>query len=131
MPPVASGRGSWWALLAAIVAAGVLSRVTHTGFRVIDKYLGDALYAAMVYTLFRLTGRIARVALWAAIAMTGIELFQLTRLPAAMLQSESQALRICARLIGTEFSGLDLLAYAVGIGCIAATDHAMPPGTSR
>ena len=67
---------SWWALLAAIIAAGLLSRTTHTGFRLVDKYAGDALYAAMVYVLLRLTGRIERVALWSAIAMTAIEFFQ-------------------------------------------------------
>ena len=127
MPQVAGGRRSWWGLLAAIVAAGLLSRVAHTGFRVVDKYLGDALYATMVYTLLRLTGRIARVVVWAAVAMMAIELFQLTRLPAGMLRSEYQAVRICARLIGTEFSVLDLLAYAVGIGCIAAVDRAESP----
>src|ERR1043165_6490407 len=46
---VAGGRGFWWGLLAAIVVAGLLSRVAHTGFRLFDKYQGDALYAAMVY----------------------------------------------------------------------------------
>lgn len=126
MAQIAGGRGSWWGLLAAIVIAGLLSRVAHTGVRVVDKYLGDALYAAMVYTLVRLTGRVTRVAMWAAVAMTAIELFQLTRVPAGMLRSEYQAVRVCARLIGTEFSVLDLLAYAVGIACIAAADRARP-----
>ena len=41
-------------LLAAIVATGILSRVIHTGWIVFDKYLGDALYAAMVYLLISL-----------------------------------------------------------------------------
>jgi len=116
-------------LLAAIVVAGLLSRVAHTGLRVLDKYLGDALYAAMVYVLFRLTGRIAHVALWAGIAMTAIELFQLTRIPADMLRSGYPAVRVGARLLGTEFSVLDLIAYAVGIGCIAAIDRAAPAAT--
>jgi hypothetical protein len=119
---VAGGRRFWWGLLAAIVAAGLLSRVAHTGWRLLDKYLGDALYAAMVYVLFRLAG-IARVAMWAAVAMTAIELFQLTRVPADMLRSAYPAVRACARLLGTEFSVLDLLAYAVGICCIAALDR--------
>ena len=48
-------------LLALIVSAGLLSRLAHTGFRLFDKHLGDARYAAMVYVLFRLTGRITRV----------------------------------------------------------------------
>ena len=88
-----------------------------------DKYLGDALYAAMVYVLFRLAG-VARVALWAAVTMTGIELFQLTGVPAGMLRSGHLVVRACGRLLGTEFSVFDLLAYAVGIGCIAAADRA-------
>ena len=124
MARVEGGRGVWWGLLAAIVSVGLLSRVAHTGFPLFDKYLGDSLYAAMVYVLFRLTGRIARVTVWAAVAMTAIEFFQLTRVPAGMLRSRYLGIRACARLLGTEFSVLDLLAYAVGIGCIAAIDHA-------
>ena len=124
MARVAGGRGVWWGLLAAIVAAGLLSRVAHTGFRLVDKYLGDSLYAAMVYVLFRLTGRIRRVTLWAAVAMTAIEFFQLTQIPAGMFRSRYLLIRVFARLLGTEFSVLDLLAYAVGIGCIAIIDHA-------
>jgi hypothetical protein len=122
MSQLIRGRRWWWGLLAAIVFVGLLSRTIHTGYRLFDKYLGDALYAAMVYTLLRLTGRITRVALWAAALMLAIELFQLTRIPAEMLGSESLIVRACARLIGTWFSFLDLLAYAVGIGCIAALD---------
>ena len=125
MPQGTGGRRFWWGLLAAIVAAGLLSRVAHTGFRLFDKYLGDALYAAMVYVIFRLTGRIPRVALWAAVTMTTVELFQLTRVPAGMLRSAYPVVRACARLLGTEFSVFDLLASAVGIGCIAAADRAM------
>ena len=67
MAQVEGGRGFWWVLLAVIVAAGLLSRLAQTGFRLFDKYLGDALYAAMVYVLFQLTGRITRVTLWAAV----------------------------------------------------------------
>jgi hypothetical protein len=124
VPKRAAGHGFWWALLAAMVAAGLLSRVAHTGFRLFDKYLGDALYAAMVYVLLRLTGRIERVLVWAAVAMTAIELFQLTRIPAGMLRSAYPAVRAAGRLLGTEFSMLDLLAYAVGIAFIAAADRA-------
>ena len=107
------------------VAAGLLSRMAHTGFRLLDKYLGDALDAAMVYVLFRLTGRIAHVAVWSAVAMTAIELFQLTLIPAGMLRSGYLVVRASGRLLGTEFSVFDLLAYAVGIGCIAAADRAI------
>ena len=116
------GQRFWWASLAAIIAAGLLSRTVHTGLVLIDKYLGDALYAAMIYVILRLTGRIARVALWSAAAVTAIELFQLTGIPAGMAASESIVVRVCARLLGTQFSVLDLAAYAVGIACIAFAD---------
>lgn len=113
----------WWVLLALIIAAGLLSRTTHTGLVLFDKYLGDALYAAMVYVLIRLTGPVQRVTLWSAIAMVAIELFQLTGIAATMINSDSPLVRIIARLLGTHFSFLDLAAYAVGIAGIAALDH--------
>src|SRR3954464_5490611 len=115
MPQRTAARRFWWGVLAAIVAAGLLSRVAHTGFRLVDKYLGDALYAAMVYVLFRLTGRIKHVALWTAVTMTAIELFQLTGIPRGLSRRGSHVVRLCATLMGTEFSFRDLLAYAVGI----------------
>jgi hypothetical protein len=62
-------------LLAGIVAIGILSRVVHTGLVVFDKYLGDALYATMVYTILRLLLRSTSVALPAMFVMAGIELF--------------------------------------------------------
>ncbi len=55
--------------------------------------------------------------------MTAIELFQLTMIPAHMLESEHWITRICARLMGVQFSFLDLLAYGVGIGCIYFVDR--------
>jgi hypothetical protein len=56
------------------------------------------------------------VAASAMAIMAAIELFQLTLIPLRMLASEYLLLRICARLLGTEFSIWDLLAYGVGIG---------------
>ena len=96
-------RRSWVFCIIGIIALGILSRVVHTGLAVFDKYLGDALYAAMV-------------------VMSAIELFQLTLIPARMLASENWITRICARLMGLQFSFLDLLAYGVGIGCIYLVD---------
>src|SRR6185436_19396185 len=101
---------------------GALSRVAHTGLSIFDKYLGDALYAAMVYSILRLLWRTAAVAIPAMVVMTAIELFQLTAIPAHLLGSEYLVARICARLMGTEFSLLDLLAYGAGIWCIYLAD---------
>lgn len=116
-------RGFWWWILATVIGAGILSRAVHTGFVVLDKYVGDALYAAMVYILLRLTGRVSHVGWLAAVVMVAIELFQLTGVAAGMLRGEHLAGRVLARLLGTEFGVLDLVAYAVGIGCLAAFDR--------
>ncbi len=81
-----------------IVAAGLLTRMVPLGNILWDKYLGDALYAAMVCTIVRRT--------WvAALVMVAIECFQLTGVSRGLV----------GRLLGTTFSFLDLAAYAVGI----------------
>jgi hypothetical protein len=87
-----------------------------------DKYLGDALYAAMVYVILRLVWRRAAVVAPAAVIMIVIELFQLTLIPAQMAVSTHPIVRICARLIGTELSFLDLAACAAGIACVYLVD---------
>jgi hypothetical protein len=116
-------RLSWVLCIAGIIGMGILSRMVHTGWVVLDKYLGDALYAAMVYGVLRLFLRSAAAAgAWAGVAMIAIECFQLTGMAAGMLESEVLAVRICARLLGTHFSWLDLAAYGVGIGCMGAVD---------
>jgi hypothetical protein len=125
MDPGLKSRTSWIFWLAGIIAVGILSRVVHTGLPVFDKYLGDALYAAMVYTILRLFWRAearARLAVSAMAILTVIELFQLTMIPAHLLANEHVMVRICARLMGTEFSFLDLLTYAVGITFIFLAD---------
>jgi hypothetical protein len=117
-------RASWILCLIGIITMGILSRVFHTGLVVFDKYLGDALYAAMVYVILRLLWRAGAVAVAVStmVVMTVVELFQLTMIPAHMLASEHWIARICARLMGTDFSFLDLLAYGVGIGCVYLAD---------
>ena len=125
MVPGLKSRTSWIFCLAGIIAVGILSRVVHTGLLVFDKYLGDALYAAMVYTILRISwmaAESARLAVSAMAIMTVIELFQLTMIPAHLLANEHVMVRICARLMGTEFSFVDLLTYAVGIACMYLAD---------
>ena len=120
-------------LLVCIVALGIASRAVHTGWIVIDKYLGDALYSAMVYTWISLFTRVTplRKAVIAMSIMTVIELFQLTLIPAQMALSPNIAIRIPARLLGTQFSFLDLFAYAVGICGVFFLDRGAQPNPDR
>ena len=110
---------------------GIASRVVHVGNVLWDKYLGDALYAAMVYEILRLlwrpvgrsSGRPGAVAVWAMGVMVAIELFQLTGIAARMSGSEHLAVRVVARLMGTQFSLGDLAAYGAGISCLYVIDR--------
>jgi hypothetical protein len=88
-----------------------------------DKYLGDALYAAMVYAILRIFRKPRASALGAMILMTALEFFQRTQIPAHLLTSSHLFVRIAARLMGTQFSYVDLLTYAVGIVCIYLADR--------
>ena len=114
--------------LACIIAIGIASRLIHTGWIVFDKYLGDSLYAAMVFTIISLFTRIRplRKAAVAMSIMTAIELFQLTLIPAHMALDPNIALRIVGRLLGTEFGFLDLFAYAVGIAGVFLMEVGRP-----
>ncbi|MCA2971783.1 MAG: DUF2809 domain-containing protein [Acidobacteriaceae bacterium] len=118
-----TAQGWFWIRSAlGIIVLGLLSRSVTTGWIVIDKYLGDALYAAMVYALLRVVLRAGPAAAGAAVLMAAIESFQLTGIPARMLASGNGLIRVVARLLGVQFGWADLLAYAVGIGMIRAID---------
>ncbi|WP_051670669.1 DUF2809 domain-containing protein [Bryobacter aggregatus] len=105
-----------------VVALGLFSRVMPIGWVLWDKYLGDALYAAMVFLLL---GACFRLGVWpnalcSMSLMTAIECFQLTGLPAAWVQSPALGWQLIGRAVGTSFSMFDLTAYAVGVLLIAA-----------
>ena len=115
-------RAPWIVCLAIIIPVGILSRIVRTGFVLFDKYLGDVLYAAMIYAILRLWWTSRAAAVCAAAVMIAIELFQLTLIAAQMLTSEHLIVRIVARLMGTHFGYLDLLAYFFAIGCMYLLD---------
>lgn len=123
-------RWFWAKCALGIIALGLLSRSVVTGLVVFDKYAGDGLYAAMVYAMLRLRWRARAAAGGAAGVMLALELFQLTGIPAQMLESGNGMMRMGARLLGVQFGYLDLLAYGVGIGCIHVWDAAVGMGRS-
>ena len=132
--PRLRSQAFWARCLVGIVTTGILSRVVHTGLVVFDKYMGDVLYAAMVYAILRLLSTKAvpvNVALTSLVVMTGIELFQLTLIPANLAASENGIARIFGQLLGTQFSFLDLLAYTVGIGGAYLADFSHWPRAER
>jgi hypothetical protein len=110
----------------AVVIAGILSRLFRSNVVLLDKYLGDALYAALLYLLLSLvwpSGSAIRKAIVALILMVCIETFQLTLIPLRLSQSQNTILKILAVVLGTQFSWLDLIAYLVGIAGIYLIDE--------
>jgi len=112
--------------LIIVIMIGIGSRVLHSGFIILDKYLGDALYAVMFYLIFSLVwpgGKPLSKACLSMVFVTVIEVFQLTRIPLRLSESVNIVLRITAILLGTKFSWVDLAAYLTGIILISAMDY--------
>jgi hypothetical protein len=112
--------------IAVVLIVGIASRVVATGAPLIDKYLGDALYAILAYLLLSLLRPGAAVWKRAALAcavMLAIEAFQLTLIPARLARTDSAPLRLLAVALGTTWSWWDVAAYAVGIALFALFDR--------
>lgn len=101
-----------------VIALGVASRLWSTGFILFDKYLGDALYAVLIYLIFRIRwpDRSARDhANWSMLLVFAIELFQWTGIPLTLRQSGNPVLVALSIVLGTTFAVRDIVAYGVGI----------------
>ncbi|WP_104162322.1 DUF2809 domain-containing protein [Cryobacterium sp. N22] len=101
---------------ALIVATGLLVHFLTQG--IVSDFVGDALYAVLVYlvvsiVLVRLPGR--QVAVLAILLCVAVEVFQLTGVPSSLAEHFAPV----RYLLGTTFNALDLVAYAVGV--LAAT----------
>jgi hypothetical protein len=111
-----------------VVLTGIASRVFHTGFSLLDKYLGDALYAILFYLLLSLLWKkgtpFAKASL-TMLAMLAIESFQLTHIPLSFHLSSNIFLQLLAIILGTTFSWLDILAYLVGILMFALLEYSL------
>lgn len=112
-------------MLGVMVLGGILSRVVSTGFVVFDHYLGDALYAAMIFMLLLVLAPIcarSTAALVALVIVVLFEAFQLTGIPLQLRGSDHILLRLLAVLLGTTFNGWDIVSYGVGILVVFVVD---------
>ncbi len=84
-------------------------------------------YAAVFYLGLSLVwprGAILAKAFLTVAYVVAIETFQLTPIPAQLSQGESLAIRLFAYVVlGSRFSGWDLLAYGIGIAGIWLADR--------
>ena len=101
-----------------VICVGIGSRVFQVGWGLFDKYLGDVLYAVLLYLFLCLLWEKStpvKRAILACGVMIVIETFQLTGLALQFSRSSSLLLKLIAVVLGTSFSWLDMLAYLVGI----------------
>ncbi|WP_130177091.1 DUF2809 domain-containing protein [Cryobacterium sp. SO1] len=95
-----------------IVVTGLLVHATTAG--IVSDFVGDALYAVLVYLVLsvifvrRPSWQVAAAAIVLCLA---IEVFQLTGVPAGLAELVPPA----RYLFGTTFHALDLVAYVVGV----------------
>jgi hypothetical protein len=109
------------------IAIGLLSRLVPIGVPLWDKYLGDVVYALFFYLicslLFNRSSALHKAG-WTALYVTAIEVLQLSGIPLQLNRSEYMIIRLFAYLVlGSTFSGWDLLAYAVGIVIAVLLDN--------
>ncbi|GMA32853.1 DUF2809 domain-containing protein [Litorihabitans aurantiacus] len=111
------------ALIAVLlVGLGLLGRFALPGAA--GDVAGGLLYAALVYVLVAIVApdaSVGRLAVVALAVVLGIELLQLTGLPAAI----GEAFAPARLVLGTTFTASDLVVGAVGVGLMAATDRVL------
>jgi hypothetical protein len=137
LPVHRRSRALYLLLAVATVALGLASRRFGGGLpRFVVAYVGDVLWAAMVYLLIAAAWRTAstgRVAAGAAIFSLAIELSQLYHAP--WIDAVRQT-RIGGLVLGFGFLWSDLACYAVAIALAAALDRVLarrsahPTGTA-
>ena len=115
---------------AVLVAAGLL--VARTTDDAAWTFVGDALYAAMLYAVAGVVLPRAVPALLGATAFgvsAAVEVFQLTGIPAHLAAVVPGA----ALVLGTTFQGSDLVAYALGALAMTGADAVIrrAAGSSR
>ena len=112
-----------WAI--SVFAMGVASRTIEFDSVLIDKYLGDALYAVLFYlglgVLFPAQSVVKRV-LYTVIFVVTVECFQITGIPLEWRQRGNFFLKLASIVLGTVFSWYDMLAYFVGIALVGWID---------
>jgi hypothetical protein len=110
--------------MAALLGAGLLWREpTLRLSQFMSKYGGDALWAAFVFAGFAfLFPRLSTVGVTAGAALFSL-LIELSQLYHAPWIDAVRGTRLGALALGADFNPPDLIAYAVGIGLAAITEH--------
>ena len=109
----------------SVICIGIVSRTVDFEQIILDKYLGDALYAILFYLIFKLLlpkKTVLQLSFYSLISVIAIEAFQLTGIPLELRQSGNTFAFYLSIALGTKFSHLDIAAYVVGITSAACID---------
>ena len=123
--PKPTQNSSIFLVIIFVIVLGIISRTIQFNHIILDKYLGDALYAVLFYLIFKLLlpkKKILHLSLYSLITILAIEAFQLTGIPLELRQSGNQLAYYLSIALGTKFSYLDIVAYMVGIVSVACID---------
>jgi hypothetical protein len=124
---------AWLGLaLLGVLIMGLLSRLLNFESPLLNNYLGDALYAVMVYLLTSLVWPAAPSRYRAGgtlILVWAIEIFQLTPIPAQLRLSENIFLRVLSFALGTTFGWADMVAYTLGVLLVGGVEYVWRRGS--
>ena len=121
---MANRRLTYLLLAVVVFIVGIASRAIDLHSKLFNKYLGDALYAAMYYLalgIFHPKADAKWRVLFTALFVVSVECFQLTGIPLE-LRAKGGFAKFFSILLGTVFSWFDMLAYFVGIIAIWLVD---------
>jgi hypothetical protein len=128
----ANERLTYAGLTSAIVCAGLLCRWPALGLPwSVAKYAGSALWGAMVYAALRTInprGAVLGTTMVASAIAICVEFFRLYHQPGLDAFRTTLAGQL---LLGRIFSLWNVVAYAVGITCVAMADGMVLPGARR
>lgn len=112
-------------LIFLTILIGLFSRLYPIGNILWDEYLGDVLYASLIYLLIKLffaNLNPKQIFFSTLLLCFCIEIFQLTSIPLALLKSEIIFVKLIGHLLGTTFQFIDIISYIFGAALLYFID---------
>lgn len=122
-------RGSYALVCVVLIVVGLTTRLPFIVWPDgVGKYLGAALWGAMVYCIVRFIRPDARRCVSAAVAISFAALIELSQLWHLGWLDAFRRTSIGVLLLGRYFAVADIVAYAGGIVLAAGLDRVVKPG---
>lgn len=107
----------YFLLLCLLVVTGILSRkITYLLPQIVNVYLGDALWAAMIYVLCAFVFKHAKIISVFTISISFCIFIELSQLYHAVWIDQLRSTTLGGLILGFGFLWTDLVAYVLGTG---------------